>query len=269
MTVLRQVVEHLLPQRAVDRLRQWQGKRKGNQSYDDFTERRRVMRRVFSALRFNGITGDYAEFGCWGGVTFTLAYDAIHNARVAPPIPRHLWAFDSFQGLPATTAAADEHPVWNPGTLAMSLDSFRDVVRSRGVPESAYTAVPGFYEDTIGPSAQYTGALPHDIAFAYIDCDLYSSTKTVLEFLTPRLKHGMVLAFDDYYCFSRNTMAGERKALLELMNPDLPFQFCPYIQFGWFGMSFVVEDRRLIERSAAELGMHQDRQRSLSHGASR
>ena len=50
---------------------------------------------------------------------------------------------------------------------------------------------------------------------AYIDCNLYSSTVTVLEFLAPRLKHGMIVAFDDYFCWSPTQVSGERFALHE------------------------------------------------------
>jgi len=36
--------------------------------------RKEFFRCAFSALAFNGIEGDYTEFGCCGGVTFGLAF---------------------------------------------------------------------------------------------------------------------------------------------------------------------------------------------------
>jgi hypothetical protein len=50
---------------------------------------------TFRVLDF-GIDGDYAEFGSHGGMTFRLAFDQIRQRD----IQRHMWAFDSFQGLP-------------------------------------------------------------------------------------------------------------------------------------------------------------------------
>jgi len=54
--------------------------------------RQEFFSNAFKALRFNGIDGDYAEFGSWGGLTFGLAYQESrrrgHSAK--------LWAFDSF-----------------------------------------------------------------------------------------------------------------------------------------------------------------------------
>jgi O-methyltransferase len=53
----------------------------------------------------------------------------------------------------------------------------------------------------------------------------------------------MIIAFDDYFCFSAAALLGERKALIEHISTDQQFHFSPYIQFGWHGMSFIVEDK--------------------------
>ena len=87
-----------------------------------------------------------------------------------------------------------------------------------------------------------------DIALAYIDCDLYSSTMQVLRFLSPRLRHGMILAFDDYYCWSQTAVWGERNACNEFFAGHSRFRLLPYIQFGWNGMSFIVEEKTLLSR---------------------
>ncbi len=204
--------------------------------------RREFMRRAFHALSFNGISGDYAEFGSHGGTTFGFAYDEM--ARRGKK--RQLWAFDSFAGLPEQQGKADYHPGWKKGKMATSPDAFIALCRKRGIPDNAYTMVQGYYEDTLSAKATGSAGLPDDIALAYVDCDLYSSTKQVLEFLQPRLKHGMIIAFDDYFCFSDRTVSGERKAFLDTLEPDDRFQFLPYVQFGWHGMSFIVEEKDLL-----------------------
>ena len=68
----------------------------------------------------------------------------------------------------------------------------------------------------------------------------------VLGFLAPRLKHGMILAFDDYYCWSPTAAAGERVAIAEVFAGHERWNLVPYLQFGWHGASFVVEDRALM-----------------------
>ncbi len=153
--------------------------------------RRQFFYNAFKALAFNGIDGDYAEFGCWGGLTFSLAH---HESRRHRHKAR-LWAFDSFQGLPPSGDERDAHPIWVEGTLSTSVDEFRGLCAKNGIPPADYHVVPGFYHDTLDQGAD--DAESRNIALAYVDCDLYSSTRSVLRFLMPRLKHGMVIAFDD------------------------------------------------------------------------
>jgi O-methyltransferase len=200
--------------------------------------RRRFFFNAFKALRFNGIDGDYAEFGSHGGMSFALAYaEARRHGH-----PAHFWAFDSFQGLPRPTGEDGSHPEWREGKLAASLDQFRAWCETHGVPDDAYTVVPGFYDETLARMSPRDA--PANIALAYVDCDLYSSTKTVLGFLEPRLKHGMIVAFDDYFCWSPTAISGERKAWLELVDRDRGWTWTPYVQYGWHGQSFVVEQAR-------------------------
>jgi O-methyltransferase len=207
--------------------------------------RQEFFSNAFKALRFNGIDGDYAEFGSWGGMTFALAYEAARRGGHRA----NLWAFDSFQGLPSPQIEGDEHPEWQAGRLAMTLEEFHATCAENEIPRDAYNVVPGFYEDTL-PTMSVTDE-PTNIALAYVDCDLYSSTKAVLRFLEPRLKHGMIVAFDDYFCWSPSQISGERKALLEFASDQHKWEWTPYLQFGWAGTSFVIEDKKLTEASTA------------------
>ena len=114
--------------------------------------------------------------------------------------------------------------------------------------------MPGFYEDTL-PTMAATDE-PTNIALAYVDCDLYSSTKAVLRFLEPRLKHGMIVAFDDYFCWSSSQLSGERKALLEVAPGQEKWEWTPYLQFGWHGASFVIEDKSLTRQPPRATSAH-------------
>ena len=128
-----------------------------------------------------------------------------------------LWSFDSFRGLPPQASPEDEHRVWVEGSMSTGLDEFRAICRRNGISDDHYITVPGYYEDTIAQEDKIGLPLPNDVALAYIDCDLYSSTKTVLRFLSSRMKHGMILALDDYYCYSPRTLSGKRLACLEFL----------------------------------------------------
>ena len=201
--------------------------------------RQEFFANAFKALRFNGIAGDYAEFGSCSGTTFFLAYREAkrhgHDAK--------LWAFDSFQGLPRPSES-DHHPSWIEGKMVTTVDEFHAICSKRGIPRKKYELVEGFYEETL-PARSATDA-PTDIALAYVDCDFYTSTRSVLDFLEPRLKHGMIVAFDDYFCWSAKQVSGERRAMLELGSRNPRWKWTPYVQFGWHGMSFVIEDREAL-----------------------
>ena len=77
---------------------------------------------AFQYLSFNGIDGDYAEFGCHGGRTFSMAYHQIRRHRLSA----RLWAYDSFQGLPPQASGRDEHPVWRAGNMHTPLEESID-----------------------------------------------------------------------------------------------------------------------------------------------
>ncbi|MDQ0321097.1 hypothetical protein QO002_003235 [Pararhizobium capsulatum DSM 1112] len=213
-------------------------------AYQERRGRSEFFQKAFRGLQFNGISGGYAEFGCCGAMTFSLAFQAARqNGHSA-----HFWAFDSFQGLPPQAGSEDSHPMWVEGDMSMSLDDFRAVCRSAGMTERDFTTVKGFYGDTLKATAMSAPGRPDQLSLVYIDCDLYSSTIDVLRFIAPRLRHGMVIAFDDYFCTSEDTISGERLALLEFIEEMRDFSFLPYLPIGWHGMSFVVESRRLLER---------------------
>jgi hypothetical protein len=141
--------------------------------------RKEFFYNAFKAQCYNEIDGDYVEFGCYGGMTFDLAYHESlrHGCRIK------LWAFDSFQGLPDQEDIKDEHPAWKKGNMSCALDQFHAICAANKVPRNTYNVVPGFYKETLWPGR--TENLPTNIAIAYIDCDLYTSTKTVLDFLLP------------------------------------------------------------------------------------
>ncbi len=192
-----------------------------------------------TALMVNGITGDYVEFGSWGGNTMRMAH--LHLA----PLGRHLWAFDSFEGLPEAADPRDHHPGWRPGGAgAGGVETFFADCEAHGVPRSAYTVVPGYYDDVL-PALGADGP-PADIALVYLDCNMYSSTVSALRFLGPRLKHGMIIAFDDYWCWSPDEVSGERSAFAEFAVAHPAWHFHRFKEVNWGGTSFVVERAGLV-----------------------
>jgi len=232
----------LMRSRMIHRVRQ-------DASYFEERERADFFRRAFRALQFNRISGDYAEFGCCGGMTFGMAHASIRKSGGG----RRLWAFDSFEGLPPQDGRRDSHPKWVKGDMAISVSDFHSICQANGLAKADYSVVPGFFDKSLAANSLDQADRPRDIALAYIDCDLYSSTLDVLEFLSPRLRHGMILAFDDYFCWSSDAVSGERLAVKELALAREDLAFSPYLTFGWHGMSFMVESRAGLATDEASI----------------
>ena len=205
----------------------------------DTAGRNEFFRRATCAVKYNGISGDYAEFGCASATTFRLA----HSHITAQQMKIKLWAFDSFEGLPEAEDERDRHPQWYQGAYPNPTDLFELIVEDHGIHKHEYTMIPGFYQNTIGPNSIGSENFARDIAIAYVDCDLYSSTRDVLFFLKSRLKPGVIIGFDDYFCYSPNGTSGERRAMLDFLNENPQWKFVPFYQISWHGQSFIVENR--------------------------
>jgi len=95
-------------------------------------------------------------------------------------IARRLYGvgFDSFNGLPEP---------WGPYPKGMFAHHPPAIPNTR--------IVVGWFADTL-PTFDFTTVQP--LRLIHIDCDLYSSTKTVLEHLGPHLAPGTILVFDEY-----------------------------------------------------------------------
>lgn len=145
------------------------------------------------ALRAVGVDGHYLEFGVYTGGTIRFI------ARRSKG--RTIHGFDSFEGLP------EQWSGFNLGGKTFDVGGRlprvpRNVVLHRGAFE---TSLP-----------QWLAAHPGPVAFIHLDCDIYSSTRTVFDFLAPRLVPGSVILFDEYFNYP-NWEKHEFKAFQEFV----------------------------------------------------
>jgi hypothetical protein len=145
------------------------------------------------------------EFGVFKGTTIN------HLAGLAPD--RRFFGFDSFTGLPEAWAGARYS--------AVNFD------RGGRKPRVAANValVEGWFDATL-PAFLAREAGP--IAFLHIDCDIYSSTRTVLDLTGPRLAPGAVLVFDEFFNYKGYELH-EYKAFLEFVERfDVAYRFIGY-----------------------------------------
>jgi hypothetical protein len=125
------------------------------------------------------IDGHYLEFGVFTGGTIRFIARRIGQ--------RAIDGFDSFKGLPEAWSG------WNLGRGAFDLKG-----RLPRVPKNVRLHR-GYFEESL---PAWLRDNPGQVAFIHLDCDLYSSTKTVLDLSAPRMTGGTVILFDEYFNYA-------------------------------------------------------------------
>lgn len=146
--------------------------------------------------------GLYLEFGVFSGRTIN---------HIARQVVRSVYGFDSFEGLPERWRDR-----WGAGHFKI-----------KKLPQVAknVTLIKGWFDKTL---PEFLKAHPEDIAFMHVDCDLYSSTRTIFACLAPRIKPGTVIVFDEYFNYT-GWREGEFKAFQEFVAREgLEFEYLSY-----------------------------------------
>lgn len=146
---------------------------------------------------------------------FGVRFAASTN-HIGRQIKGQLFGFDSFEGLPESWSETEAKG-------AYSTDGTLPPVQKNT------TLIDGWFEDTLPPfCAQHTGP----VAFINVDCDLYSSTKTLFEHLGERIIPGTVLVFDEYVG-TPSWREDEHKAFMELVEArQLSYEFLAFSPFS-------------------------------------
>ncbi|WP_137725767.1 class I SAM-dependent methyltransferase [Prescottella subtropica] len=130
-----------------------------------------TLRHGLELVKVDGLA---LEFGVASGTTLRIISESLQ------PTGHDVWGFDVWTGLPEA---------WRTGFPAgeFAQQSAPTVPGARLVSGLFDDTLPGFLTDHPGP-----------VAFAHLDADLYSSTRTVLDLVGDRLVPGSVLVFDEY-----------------------------------------------------------------------
>jgi hypothetical protein len=196
---------------------------------------------AFHLLSRIELEGDYLEFGVFRGETFRNAIRAARQGFRATREGRFLGrfvAFDSFQGLPPVPSMNERINVYAAGEFAASRESFDSTVASVRR-HAAIEVVPGWFADTLNADTARRLRL-EKAAFVNVDCDLYESTDTVLDFVTPLLQTGTVLYFDDWFSQRGSMHHGEARAAAEWLARNPQIRLIDYRNAGITGKMFLV-----------------------------
>ena len=149
--------------------------------------------------------GDILEFGVRAGESITHIANKLRDTTIH--------GFDSFVGLPEDWA----------GHAFLKHDFTQDG-KMPTVPKNVILHK-GWFEKTI---PEYNKNNDNDIAFINLDCDIYSSTKTVFDELGNKIKKGTIILIDDFFNY-RNWQQHQYKAFQEFVeNNNVKFEYIAF-----------------------------------------
>ena len=148
-----------------------------------------ILRKAISLTENS--TGLFLEFGVFSGTSINF---------IAKNIKCNVYGFDSFEDLPEK---------WRDGfdKSAFNRDGELPVV------EKNVQLIKGGFEDTLPDFLSNNQGV---VSLLHVDCDLYSSTKTIFENLGSRIVSGTVIVFDEYFNYP-NWEHHEHRAFLEFI----------------------------------------------------
>lgn len=122
--------------------------------------------------------GDLFEFGVCNGGSVRTMLDSVQGQKI--------YGFDSFLGLPEAWTGQREHEF--PKGFFSTNGNVPNIKDKRVV------FVKGFFDESLPVFMKsYSG----EVGLIHVDCDLYSSTKTVFQYMKPFIKSGVVIVFDE------------------------------------------------------------------------
>lgn len=179
--------------------------------------------------------GDYLEFGIFNGNSIGSMYLARGKAGVT----MRLFGFDAFEGLPEGSENEDDG-VWKKGFYTCSFDKMKECLSRRAVNPEDITWINGWYDQTLTQEI----ARKHDLTnpgIVFIDCDTYSSSKAVLDFLAPLITKPVIICLDDWKLNDLDIKGmGEYKSFNEFLDKNPRLKAEPLTSYNRKSRTFLV-----------------------------
>jgi len=135
----------------------------------------------------------FMEFGVHAGGSLRQ-FKKLYDMFVPNASQNLMYGFDSFEGLPEETKDKNNPDYWSVGEFDLSGVIPADLNENNG-----YKMVKGWFENTL--TSEFAESIKgKKIGLLHIDCDIYSSTYTVLDFCFSNnlIVPGTILVYDDW-----------------------------------------------------------------------
>ncbi len=175
----------------------------------------------------DNVEGDIVECGIWKGGNIIL----VKNFLEINNMNRNIFCYDTFEGMHETNEfdkeistnldASEIIKGDNYFVCKSTLEETKKNIESNVKNLNHVNFIKGKVEETLLKKEN----LPEKISICRLDTDYYSSTKTELDILYPRISKGGILIIDDYGHWS-----GSKKAVDEFFNKD--FVMMHYVDYA-------------------------------------
>ena len=201
-----------------------------------------ALEKVFAKAKELGSfeNANYYEFGVFKGYAFWYAYKTAQKYNFTQ---MKFFGFDSFQGLPKVEGIdKTQEDVFYEGQYSCSKEAVTKNLDSQGIDWEKAFLIDGFFEDSLNEKTKEEYSLART-GIALIDCDLYSSTVSVLNFLRDMLMDSTLIIFDDWNCFDGDDEKGQRKAFKEFLAENSNLYAESLFSYGAYGQVFLVQKK--------------------------
>ncbi|MCC7356245.1 MAG: hypothetical protein IT410_01345, partial [Candidatus Doudnabacteria bacterium] len=179
------------------------------------------------------------EFGVFNGSSLSSMHLSAKKLDLAST---RFFGFDAFEGLPANAENEDDG-VWKKGFYACSFEQMNTCLQRKSINPQDIIWVKGWYEDTLNDQTIQQHNLKN-IGIVFIDCDTYSSSKAVLNFIGPLLSAPAILCFDDWKLNDLDIKdMGEYKSFNEFLDNHPEFQVEEIQSYNRKSKSFLIQPR--------------------------
>jgi O-methyltransferase len=186
-------------------------------------------------------SGYVLEFGVLNGQS-TIEFWGTLRGLVS-----HMYGFDSFAGLPVLSAQDQDGlplmPDFKEGNFqAMPAEMVqRSILASaHGLRPDQLTLTEGFFCETLPAFDQCQLEGQGSCLLAHVDCDLYSSSRDVFEFLDDVVTTGTWLLLDDYWTYRGSPYQGQRRAFDEWMASSARVGATEYGNYNGFCKAYIL-----------------------------
>jgi O-methyltransferase len=142
---------------------------------------------LVQSLLYQHVPGHVVECGTASGGSAAMLAHALEGTN------RHLWLFDSFEGLPAPTVVDGPLAPQYAGANATTIDTVWRALRLTQFPVEQIHVMRGWFNDTF-PVVRG----PQQIALLHIDADWHDSVLLCLERWYDAVSDGGIIVLDDY-----------------------------------------------------------------------